>query len=69
MIIYPILSLTIEEHENDTEGSASDLNKKKDLSFITHTSIANNIGPYAFASFISQVFSYKLPHDLEDIML
>ena len=28
MIIYRILSLTI-EHENDTEGSASDLNKKK----------------------------------------
>ena len=45
MIIYRILSLTIEKHENDTEGSASDLNKKKDLSFITDTSIANNIGP------------------------
>lgn len=29
MIIYRILSPTIEEHENDTEGSASDLNKKK----------------------------------------
>ena len=45
MIIYRILSPTSEEHENDTEGSASDLNKKKDLSFITDTSIANNIGP------------------------
>lgn len=45
MIIYRILSVTIEKHENDTEGSASDLNKTKDLSFITDTSIANNIGP------------------------